>query len=330
MIYTGAKELQSAFIGGTPIREIRKGNTRIWPTNVLDNLVLSYAAAQTKTSLMAPKDPTVETTYNEGAELGKDWTIIFPWAAGCDVTACGVHAWEDKGKLRVDVLSNRGNTITLRGAIPEPGSYVHIAATKHWYGYNVALRIDGKELTYDGNGGAFRLAESTVGGKRIFKGVRWVVEFRKAFDMRGPITEMRTKKRILARSSAGEITYRTWPGVYAVIAAWGAGGRAYSRSDDGEGAPGDLFVLAPGEEVKVTTGPYQVNGKKVRHGRNASRGTKYSARQGSVKLPWGDTVRDRAYGYGGEYYKKKDNEGKVEWEEGSPGPVGAMVYFVAI
>lgn len=330
MIYAGTKELQSAFIGGTPIREIRKGSTRIWPNNVLDNLVLTYAAAQFNAEHFVSNDPTGETTYAEGKALGKNWTVIFPWAAGCDVTACGVHAWEDKGQLRVDVLSDRGNTITLRGALPEPGSYVHISATKHWYGYNVALRVDDKELTYDGNGGAFNLAESTVGGKRILKGVRWLVEIRRAFDAREPLNDIRTNRRVFALSKVGMLTRHVWPGVYAVIAAWGAGGRAYLKGYDGEGAPGDLFVLAPGEDVDITSGPVRVNGKKVRHGRDAAWGTSYKTTPGSVELPWGGSVSPKGYGRGGYYRKEEDNEGKETWKEVSPGVTGEYVYFVAV
>lgn len=169
IISNGAK-IKEVSYGTTSISKIFYGSDLVWQKQSKANvdILRAYAAYKGGQSWDRGQSAVV-------GELGKTWTVMGPVGAGESFTVGGVTVTNVAGKISVQVVSNR-DTMSYSAPGTHTGTpLVSVSAATDWYGYRTRLYVNGVSQETASNGGAFKGAESTVGGD-VRVNCRWVAQ----------------------------------------------------------------------------------------------------------------------------------------------------------
>lgn len=334
IISNGGKIKQVSY-GTTPISKVYYGASLVWQrlSKAKVDVLRGYAAYKGGQSWDRGQAAVV-------GELGKTWTVMGPVGAGESFTVGGVTVTNVAGKISVQVVSNRGTM-----SYSAPGTHtgtplVSVSATTDWYGYRTRLYVNGVSQETSSNGGAFKAAESTVGGN-VRVNCRWVAqitgsavgnptsdsdvsEITYAIQWGAVLAEYVARVRTTART---KIDLPALEGYRWAVAYRGYGGDASKTSKTGGAAgPTGVRLYAPRESLTVnwysafTTDDRLIGDYTVGFGSNGAATTWLGENSPPIDLPWGDTLpgetaststgKYSGYGAGGSYFAP-DSEGNL-------------------
>ena len=331
-IISNGGKIKGVSYGATDISKVYHGGDLVWQklSKAKVDVLRGYAAYRGGQSWDRGQSSTV-------GELGKTWTVMGPVGAGESFTVGGVTVTNAAGKISVQVVSNR-NTMSYAAPGTHAGTpLVSVAATTDWYGYRTRLYINGVSQETASNGGAFKAAESTVGGD-VRVNCAWVAqitgsvigdpnsdsevtEITYAIQWGAVLAERRVRSTSTART---RIDLPAHEGYRWAVAYRGYGGDASKSSKTG-GTAGETGVLLHdhGQGVGINFWSYTdtlIGDYSVSWGRTGAAATWRGEDSPPISLPWGDTLSGSAastsastftgYGAGGSYFTP-DSDGNL-------------------
>lgn len=333
IISNGAK-IKEVSVGSTSISKIFYGGDLVWQKLSREkvDILRGFAAYKGGQSWDRGQSSTV-------GELGKTWTAMGPVGAGESFTVGGVTVTNTAGKISVQVVSNR-NTMSYAAPGTHAGTpLVSVSADTDWYGYRTRLYVNGVSQETATNGGALKLAESTVGGD-VRVNCRWVAQVTGSAvgdphsdsDV-SEITDAIQRGAVLAENKGRtpttvrtQIDLPALEGYRWVIAYRGYGGDADKDSKRGGSAgPTGVLLHDHGQGVGINFWGYsdtRIGDFSVGWGRTGAATTWRGEDSPPISLPWGYTLLSFTSatsssthgatrpGTGGSYFTP-DSEGKL-------------------
>ncbi|CAQ05391.1 hypothetical protein [Corynebacterium urealyticum] len=262
-VFFGGRKIEALSFGGRAISEAYYGAKLVYAArssikgfeaffDTLDRDGYSYELDLPATKVVTTNVSSTTTNFHIHVLCGDDASIVVEQSSGgrkaLDLRVSG-------GKVSVKSTGDRGKSnLSFSGDWPGGVHILSVSTDKEWYGYQMKVLVDGKEIASQSNGGGFTLSENLLSSGEVKTTLKGCLA-------RQPLAT----RRLLSNSSSsvgwiveavkpGAVVWWTLPGklpslpgarMKGALYGGGSGGAGGATSISGKSGSGGTSVFTP-------------------------------------------------------------------------------------